>query len=254
MLRHRLRCAEVWGGVRDEDVDACSAALDLSLYSSACDRGGKGGDIYYLSVCAEDQLTRVALADVVGHGEQASRVSEWLYDAMRRRMNELEGDEILADLNALATGRGMEALTTAAVTGFYRDESNLYFSYAGHHPALLCRRGEHSWQPVAIDQAEIEEPDTAHNLPLGVIESCRYVQQQLVLASGDRLALYTDGLIEAPSPAGELLGVDRLIDVLDRNAGRELHEIKSAVIAAVRHHTGGPLSHDDVTLLLAEVR
>jgi phosphoserine phosphatase RsbU/P len=259
MLRHRLQCSQVWGGVRDEDVDACSAALHVSLFSTACDGdgkgGGKGGDIYYLSVCDSDELTRVVLADVVGHGQSAARVSEWLYDAMHRRMNELEGNEILADLNALATGRGMEALTTAAVAGFYRTESTLYVSYAGHHPALTCRAGESSWraiEPVETDSGV--EVDDAINLPLGVIEATRYVQQHIALAAGDRIALYTDGLIEASSPAGDLFGVDRLLGTLDAHARRELHEIKSAVIDSVRRHTGGPLAHDDVTLLLAEVR
>jgi hypothetical protein len=36
-MRRQLRCAEVWGGVRHEDVDACSATVDASLFSLAAD-------------------------------------------------------------------------------------------------------------------------------------------------------------------------------------------------------------------------
>ena len=54
---HRIRCREMWGGITNEDVDACSAVPTASLFSSACD-GRKGGDIHCLSACQGDQLTR----------------------------------------------------------------------------------------------------------------------------------------------------------------------------------------------------
>jgi phosphoserine phosphatase RsbU/P len=248
-VRHRLQCAQVWGGVRDEDVDACSAALDVSLISIACGGGGRGGDVYYFTVCEADLLTRVVLADVVGHGSAVSEVGEWLFDAMRRQMNTLDGDRILAELNAITVQRGLSAMSTAAVAAFYRADARLYFAYAGHHPALVLRRADTSWQTAMLDRAQ----DTS-NLPLGVLAEASYEQGQLPLNPGDRLVMYTDGLIEAPNAAGELFGLERLLDVLNRHVAAELGEIKRAVISAVRHHTGGSLCHDDVTLLVAEAR
>ena len=247
-MRHRLQCSQVWGGIRDEDVDACSATLEASLLSHACE-GGRGGDVYYFSVCDGDQLTRVVLADVMGHGERVSKVSQWLFDAMRRRMNDLEGGEILSELNGMALERGISAMTTAAVAAFYRADSNLYFSYAGHHPALILRRGEACWQPAVLERNSDES-----NLPLGVLPQAHYDQGRLQLRSGDRIVMYTDGLIEAPSPDGELFGLERLRGVLDREARSDLYDVKAAVLAVVRAHTGGSLEHDDVTLLIAQLR
>ena len=57
-----IPCATIWGGVRNENIDVCSKGADASLDSSSA-TGGKGGDIYYLAVCGDDRLTRVALAD-----------------------------------------------------------------------------------------------------------------------------------------------------------------------------------------------
>ncbi len=111
---YRIRCAEIWGGISDEEQDVCSAGLVASLYSRACE-GGKGGDIYYLSVCGKDNLTRIAVADVVGHGSAVSEVSDWLYHTLEERMNDTAGNGILADLNRAASARGIEAMTTAAV-------------------------------------------------------------------------------------------------------------------------------------------
>ncbi len=47
---HRIGCAEVWGGIQGDELDVETGSVRGSLFSRACD-GGKGGDIYYLSVC-----------------------------------------------------------------------------------------------------------------------------------------------------------------------------------------------------------
>jgi sigma-B regulation protein RsbU (phosphoserine phosphatase) len=66
--------------------------------------------------------------------------------------------------------------------------------------------------------------------------------------------LYTDGVIEAPGPDGELFGLDRLHETLNRLADSSLPEVKQGLLAAVREHTGGTLVHDDVTIMALEVR
>ncbi|MHC4493982.1 MAG: PP2C family protein-serine/threonine phosphatase, partial [Planctomycetota bacterium] len=201
---YELKCAEIWGGVRNQDQDVRAAGLTASLYSSACD-GGKGGDIYYLSVCDAGDLTRVAIADVVGHGEPVSAVSQWLYEALDRHMNDGDGHEVLAELNGLASDRGLEAMTTASIAAYFQPKEAGLFAYAGHHPALVLRRGEGSW--TAVDAEQAGDPS---NMPLGVLAETGYSQRVVPLSRGDRLFLYTDGVLEAPSPTGELFGRQRL--------------------------------------------
>ena len=220
-----------------------------SLYSSACE-GGKGGDIYYLSVCEKDHLTRIAVADVVGHGSSVSEVSEWLYHTLEERMNDTAGDGVLADLNRLASARGMEAMTTAAVVGFYTADSNFYYSYAGHTPALLHRAGDNAWRPIELDANEVRHV----NAPLGVFSDCEFDQQKLPLVTGDRVFVYTDGLVEARNEDAEPFGEIRLRNTLDEAAAEPLPELKRAVLEAVRNYAGGDRRHDDMTLLAIEVR
>ncbi|MCG8409108.1 MAG: serine/threonine-protein phosphatase [Phycisphaerales bacterium] len=244
---YRIQCSEVWGGIRNQDQDVCSTGLTASLYSSACN-GGKGGDIYYLSVCGGDVLTRVAIADVVGHGEAVSQVSEWLYQALQRRMNDADGNSVLSDLNHLAAEKGFQAMTTAAVAGFYQADSHLYFAYAGHYPVLIWHRDDGDWRTAPLQSTE-----GMSNLPLGVMKQTQYEQQSTPLAPGDRMLLYTDGLIEAPDRDGELFGEERLHKVLQDHGRNSLSDLKNAVLGAVRQHTEGPFLHDDVTLLAIEV-
>lgn len=246
---YRISCSEVWGGIRNEDVDACSAALTTSLYSQSCD-GGKGGDIYYFSVCQGDMQTRVALADVVGHGERVSRVSQWLYQSLVERMNAGDGNEVLAELNQLAVDQGLQALTTAAVIGFHTGGTEAHFCYAGHHPMLIRHAAARSWEPVLLEDSS----SRAANLPLGIDGRMQYDQQAFPMRSGDRALLYTDGVTETPAPSGELFGESRLRALLDEFGDGSLYELKTTILSKLREFAGGELSHDDVTLLALEVR
>jgi phosphoserine phosphatase RsbU/P len=247
-MRHRLQCAQVWGGIRDEDVHVSSSSVDASLFSMACE-GGRGGDIYYFSVCGSDQLTRVAVADVVGHGSRVADVSGWLYEALRQRMNSLDGSAVLDELNQQAIGRGLNAMTTAAVTAVYRGDGHLYAAYAGHYPMLVCRAAAGRW---TVGTKPVEAG--TEGFPLGVASDARYPQHRVRITPCDRLALYTDGLLEAFSPAREQFGLERLLATLDETTGLQLDLAKHHVIDTLRAFTDGNLSHDDITLLLIEVR
>ena len=133
---YRMHCSEIWGGNQDVDCDVCTKGITASIYSSACG-GFQGGDIYYFTVCSNELLTRVMLADLRGHGEQVSQLSAWTYEALRESMNTLDGASVLRSLNRTLFERGFQAITTATVISFYAANSKLYFSYAGHPPALL---------------------------------------------------------------------------------------------------------------------
>jgi len=247
-IKHFIRHNEVWGGIRSDDLQAETSGVIASLYSRACD-GGKGGDMYYFSVSASDLLTRIAVADVSGHGRAVTDVSQWIYASLAERMNGADGNQVLADLNRLASERGYRALTTAAVVTFYRADSSLAFAYAGHPPMLVRRRSDESWGTLPL-----EDRSGPANLPLGVDPEIPYDQRQIRLAGGDRLFLYTDGVIEARNGDRELFGVSRLLSVLDARADAPARTLKDAVLDALVDYTGNNLGHDDVTFLVVEVR
>ena len=247
-IKHFIRHDEVWGGIRSDDLQAATSGIIASLYSRACD-GGKGGDVYYFSVSASDMLTRIAVADVLGHGRAVSDVGEWIYGSLAERMNSAEGNQVLSDLNRMAADRGYRALTTAAVVTFYRADSNLYFTNAGHPPIFLRRASDDRWRPVTLD-----DRSEVANMPLGVDPHMRYDQQQIPLAKGDQLILYTDGLIDAPNADRQIFGADRLAAALEAATGKTPKDVKDAVLGALREYTGGCLTHDDVTFMVVEVR
>ena len=81
--RGRLKCTELWGGIQNQDSEVSAGKVIGSIHSTACCEGSKGGDIYYFGVCKGGVITRLAIADVTGHGEAVSEISQYVYDTLK---------------------------------------------------------------------------------------------------------------------------------------------------------------------------
>jgi len=81
----RLECKGIWGGISNRDIEVSAGKVIGSIYSMPSE-GGRGGDIYYFGVCQGDIITRLAIADVTGHGETVSEVSQYIYDVLKAHM------------------------------------------------------------------------------------------------------------------------------------------------------------------------
>jgi len=242
-----LDCSGLWGGIEDLDEEIQSAGIAASLYSSSCD-GGKGGDIYFFGACTDERLTRVALADVVGHGHAVSDVSAYMYGVLRAHVCDPDSGRILSEVNQIAAEHGLKAMTTAMVMAYSASDRAFYCAYAGHWPALLKRAAEATWSVTSPGERAVM------GLPLGVSSDSVYGLQTIPVTSGDRLFAYTDGVVEATDRDGTLFGAGRLVKVLDAHVESTLPELKSAVLRALAQHTGNGLTHDDVTFIAMEVR
>ena len=148
----------------------------------------------------------------------------------------------------------MHAAIDAALAGHYDDISfatgiiarlatgsgRLEWSCAGHPRPLLLRGrivAELSCDPV---------------LPFGLGDGPPK-PRVAELEPDDAVFLYTDGVTEARTADGELFGLDRLVDLLEREAasGRTAEELLRRLVRAVLEHQGGGL-RDDATLLLVQ--
>jgi phosphoserine phosphatase RsbU/P len=132
------------------------------------------------------------------------------------------------------------------ITSFYGlidpDNRRLLYINAGHNPPLLLR---------ADGSSELLEQG---GLPLGVFENSRYSESVVEFKSGDILALYTDGVVEARNTRDEEFGIRSLETVIRANSGRRAHEIVHAITAAVDEYSsgvGGP--EDDLTVSIIKV-
>lgn len=246
----KLECAQIWGGIEEGDATFASPGIIATLFASS-GQGEKGGDIYYLTLCNSSYITRAAIADVVGHGEMVSNMSQSLYASLGRHVDNPDGSEVLRELNKDAIKKGITALTTAIVVSYYREDKSFSYAYAGHPPMLLKRKKVQDWLPI---QSTSDEASGTYNIPLAVDENADYIQESITLEKGDRVLLYTDGLLETPSEDNEPFGMQRLLETLTNNTDENIEDLRDLVVKALNKHAGGKSEHDDVTLLLLETR
>jgi sigma-B regulation protein RsbU (phosphoserine phosphatase) len=144
-------------------------------------------------------------------------------------------------------------MTTAAVVAYYTQESEARVSYAGHPPILYRRTGDEAWSYARPSDRKDKSDSFPVNIPLAIESDTLYEQFTISMVPGDRLFVYTDGIIDTPSPEGESFGLARLKDVLDVNAAVPLSELKSAVLRTLNQYAQKELTHDDVTLIALEI-
>jgi sigma-B regulation protein RsbU (phosphoserine phosphatase) len=88
---------------------------------------------------------------------------------------------------------------------------------------------------------------------VGLFPDSQYQEQELQLESGDVLAFYSDGLVEARDANNDDFGLKRFAEIIRINSGRPADEIVSAVNAAVEEFVGRIPFHDDRTLIVVKL-
>src|SRR5580698_9139531 len=97
-IRTQIACARTWAG-----SERVASLLELPgllawVHSTPAGLSKEGGDVHYLSVCPCCVVSRVALADVSGHGKAVSTLAAELQELMRKYLPELEHNGLMSDL------------------------------------------------------------------------------------------------------------------------------------------------------------
>jgi serine/threonine protein phosphatase PrpC len=147
-----------------------------------------------------------------------------------------------ASLDTIPTTRRVLAVHEVATLlaigqdfGVHVGELNLTVVNCGHHPPLLNHGG--SLQPLT---------GTTAALPLGLEDDFTAFTANWL--PGDRLLLYTDGLVESRNKHGDFLSEDQIATAL---LAADCDQALDTLITAVHRHTRGH-GHDDIALLLLE--
>ena len=184
-----------------------------------------GGDTYDV-VPLPDGRWMVLIADVCGTGAEAAAVTA-LTRHTARAAAATTGDpaEVLAAVHAALLHEqadGPLRFVTAAclVLEPGADTVSGRLSIAGHPRPLLRRAG--GWEEIGVV-----------GRPLGVGDDARFESVPVTLGRGCSLVLYTDGVTEARDAAGEQLGEDGLVALLDRPGADAADRIAETIAAAV---------------------
>ncbi len=247
-----LACFEQWGGNHRAEFPVELPGLLGWIKSVPLEPDAGGGDVHYLSVCSKGMVSRIALADVSGHGPSASSVAEKLREMLRAHTDSWDQSVLMRELkDAFHEAQVRGQFATATVLGFYVETSDLLFTHPGHPPSLWYRAGEKAWD---FRQESTRFAGDIQNLPLGLIQGTSYSQTAVRLGPNDLVVLYTDGITETLNDAGQELGLEGFLKLARRTPVEMPVEFGQALLAGVQAYRGGAPRRDDETVVVLQLR
>ena len=204
------------------------------------------GDFYdFLSVDGKGH--GFVVADVTGHGVPAALVAAMVKVAVSSQASSAaDPAKVIAGLNRVMCRQAQGQFLTAGYLFVDSDVRTALYSAAGHPPLLLWRRANRTIH-------EFKE----NGLLLGVRANEEYSNMNLELQSGDRLLLYSDGIVEASNAAEEQFGERRFQEFIKAHENLEAERFAGALLQEVLAWPGMSALHrqtDDITLLVIDVK
>ena len=203
------------------------------------------GDFYDFLTVAPGRVG-VLVADVVGHGVPAALVASMVKVAVATQVeNAAEPGRVITGLNSILCHQASGQYTTAVY--LYLDEAKLtgWHSSAGHPAPLLWRRATQTLNSIGES-----------GLLLGVRSNEMYAETEFGLAGGDRLLVYSDGILETSNPAGESFGDGELARFIKAHQHLDTEHFADRLLNEVLawpKNGGKQAQADDITLIVIDV-
>jgi sigma-B regulation protein RsbU (phosphoserine phosphatase) len=195
---------------------------------------------YYDVLRAADGALGLALGDVSGKGVGASLLSAGLHAMVRGRLPGPSCDlaRLIGDLNAhLVESSAEDMFATLVVARIDPGSGRMSYVNAGHPPPLLMGETGGHW----LDEGG----------PLaGVIRGAHYAPGDVVLAPGDLLVIYSDGVTEAAREDGGMFGEQRVLDVVRSARDRSAGEVLAGLLEDVERFAGADEPADDISVIV----
>jgi phosphoserine phosphatase RsbU/P len=178
-----------------------------------------------------------ALGDVSGKGVAASMLMSQLHAIFRTlATTDLPAHALVERASHIFCETTMSTFFATLICGRADSSGGIELCNAGHCPALVGQRGK-------VMRLE------ATGVPIGMFCDGRYSTQQVRLAPGETLLLYTDGVSEARSYADEEFGEDRLVEFLSQQSQLPPEALIHACLDHLNAFCSGQPLLDDLTIM-----
>ena len=212
---------------------------EFDIYATMEPAKEVGGDFYDFFLVDEDHLALV-IADVSGKGVPAALFMVIAKTIIKNHAQNREGPaQTFTHANEqLCEGNDAGLFVTTWMGVLEISTGKFRYVNAGHNPPLLKRAG-----------GEYEWLRSRPGFVLAGMEGIRYKENELVLAPGDQLYLYTDGVTEATNRDNELFGEERLLAALNEEPGLSVYELLPKIKKRIDDFAGDAEQFDDITML-----
>jgi len=218
-------------------LQADDAAGEFDIAARMIPAREVGGDLYDIVPLDANRVV-ITVGDVCGKGIPASLFMAVSQTVMRLVVR--SGDDLKAEIEAanalLVANNREEMFTTLFCAVLDKSSGAMTYCNCGHNPPLLLRAGEDAFEPLR-----------ACGPPLGMFEAAKHTPRSVVLAPGDMLVLYTDGVTEAEDLQFAQFGAQRLEQALLAARARPAQEVIEQVVTGVTTFAGRAPQSDDIT-------
>ena len=198
-----------------------------------------GGDFYDFHLLSEGRLG-VVVGDATGKGVPAALVMSTtcgMLQVAAAALGSSSPGEVLSRVNETLFARIPPDMF---VTCFYAildpKSGHLVYANAGHDLPY-------------VQHGDGAEELRARGMPLGLMPGMSYEEKEVVLQAGEAVLFYSDGLVEAHDPEGEMFGFPRLRELVAEHAAEE-RSLEEALLEELYTFVGeGWEQEDDITLL-----
>jgi len=205
---------------------------DLVIHAMLTPAKAVGGDLYDFFL--RDNSLYFCIADVAGKGVPAALVMTTVCGAFRLLSeSESEPVRIVSRMNDMMIRKNSMSMFVTFFAGVLNlDTGHLRYCNAGHKAPIV------DGQPLPVDS----------NLPIGTISDWEYTTQEINLAPGSTVFLYTDGLDEAEDAGRGRFGKERIYEVM-QTTSKPPRTLIERMTQAVADFVGDMEQSDDLTML-----
>jgi len=218
---------------RFKEITICSGIITSSEI---------GGDFFDYFTIGDNKLGLI-IADVSGHGVQAGMVTTAAKASLHTliSMGVTTPSGLLHEMNkaVIATARQI-LLMTCLIMLIDIEEKQVSFANAGHNFPYIYRK----------DTNQLEQQQNCSGFPLGFDPDCCFQEFATGFNSGDRLVLYTDGLIECVNQKGEDFGYSRLEKLLIEGINLSPAALKTLLFENALNFIESSSVEDDITAMV----
>jgi two-component system, sensor histidine kinase ChiS len=202
------------------------------------------GDFYDYHLIDNENIG-VIIADVAGHGIPAAMVASMMQIAYSfSKTKKTEPSDILSEINAILCAYPHGIFLTACCIHINVSTRTMRFSNAGHPTILVYRRAENKILICSV-----------FGRPIGMFPEDSFSSEEISLVPGDRIIMYTDGVVEAWNPYREEYGIERFKTLISDNSHLKADEFAELTAEMIRTWTQVNAERglsDDVSLIVID--
>ena len=194
----------------------------------------------------QDNIIGVTIGDVAGHGVSSALVMALTSGLLGRIGLNNRSPAIILQRANLDIQKFISQSQISHVTAFYStinlDEMTLTYSSAGHPPGIIIR-SDLSYELLETD-----------GIFMGMYKDEVYSEKVVKIHPGDRIFLYTDGIVETENSKKEPFGIQRIIDLAIIHWKKTPNEILELVFEKLYEYREGNTQRDDQTLVIVDIK